>query len=64
MFGYLIKRVANALIVLWVVTTITFILMHSIPGGPFTAEKKIPPAVQANIDARSKLNNCQIIQYK
>lgn len=64
MFGYLIKRVANALIVLWVVTTITFILMHSIPGGPFTAEKKIPPAVQANIEARYKLNDPLIIQYK
>lgn len=37
--GYIIKRIFNAFIVLWIVITITFFLMHAIPGGPFTAEK-------------------------
>ena len=42
---YLAKRLLGACIVLWAVITITFGLMHAIPGGPFTQEKKLPPAV-------------------
>lgn len=52
MFLYILKRIAGAVVVLWVVITITFVLMHAIPGGPFTQEKKLPPAVLANIEAR------------
>ena len=43
--------------------TVTFLLMHAIPGGPFTAEKNLPPAVQANIEARYKLNDPLTTQY-
>jgi len=43
--------------------TVTFLLMHAIPGGPFTAEKNLPPAVQANIEARYKLNDPLSTQY-
>ena len=41
-----------------------FLLMHAIPGGPFTAEKSLPPAVKANIEARYKLNDPLLTQYK
>ena len=37
--------------------------MHAIPGGPFTQEKALPPAVQANIEARYKLNDPLLKQY-
>ena len=40
MFLYMIKRICGAIVVLWAVITITFGLMHAIPGGPFTEEKK------------------------
>jgi oligopeptide transport system permease protein len=43
--------------------TVTFFLMHAIPGGPFTAEKNLPPAVKANIEARYKLNDPLSTQY-
>ncbi|MDE8715189.1 ABC transporter permease, partial [Veillonella atypica] len=33
----------SALVILWVIISITFVLMHAIPGGPFTSEKKLPP---------------------
>ena len=42
---YLAKRLLGACVVLWAIITITFGLMHAIPGGPFTQEKKLPPAV-------------------
>ena len=64
MLNYLIKRIGNSIIVLWVVMTVTFFLMHAIPGGPFTAEKSLPPAVKANIEARYKLNDPLLTQYK
>ena len=61
---YFIKRIINAVVVLWLVTSITFCLMHAIPGGPFTANKNLPPQVKANIEARYKLNDPLFIQYK
>ena len=48
--GYIIKRIFNAFIVLWIVITITFFLMHAIPGGPFTAEKSLPTYVLHSIE--------------
>lgn len=63
MLGYFIKRILNAVAVLWVVVTVTFLLMHAIPGGPFTAEKNLPPAIKANIEARYKLNDPLYQQY-
>lgn len=63
MLTYLIKRLFNSIIVLWIVMTVTFLLMHVIPGGPFTQEKSLPPAVKANIEARYKLNDPLLTQY-
>lgn len=63
MLTYIIKRIFNAVIVLWVVTTITFFLMHAIPGGPFTVEKSLPPIVQQSIEERYKLNDPLYKQY-
>lgn len=61
--GYIIKRIFNAFIVLWIVITITFFLMHAIPGGPFTAEKSLPPYVLHSIEKRYKLNDPLYKQY-
>ena len=63
MFLYIIKRIGGAIVVLWAVITITFGLMHAIPGGPFTEEKKLPPAVLANIEERYHLNDPLLTQY-
>ncbi|MCR5176915.1 MAG: ABC transporter permease [Anaerovibrio sp.] len=63
MLQYLIKRFINSIIVLWIVMTLTFVLMHAIPGGPFTAEKNLPPVVKANIEARYRLNDPLTEQY-
>ena len=60
---YLAKRLIGACIVLWAVITITFGLMHAIPGGPFTQEKKRPPAVMATVEARYHLDEPLWDQY-
>lgn len=60
---YILKRLVSAILVLWVILTITFFLMHAIPGGPFTSEKKLPPQVQATIEATYHLNDPLDKQY-
>ncbi len=46
---YLLKRIVMSIITLWVIITVTFFLMHSIPGNPFRKEGKMPAAVYANL---------------
>ncbi|MBU0926998.1 MAG: ABC transporter permease [Spirochaetes bacterium] len=46
MAWYVAKRVATMFATLFAVVLLTFMLMHSIPGGPFTAERKLPDAVE------------------
>jgi ABC-type dipeptide/oligopeptide/nickel transport system permease component len=43
-------RLVSLLFVMFVVSIITFSLMHAVPGGPFDEEKApLPPAAKANI---------------
>lgn len=44
------------LVVLFCVITITFLLVRIAPGGPFTKERKIPPAIEKQILARYNLD--------
>jgi len=56
MLNYIIKRVALAIPTLLLLIVISFLLMHSAPGGPFTSEKPLPPQVLANIQAKYGLD--------
>lgn len=60
---YFAKRLVSIILVLWVVASATFLLMHAIPGGPFTTEKVLPEAVLKNIEVRYKLNDPLWQQY-
>jgi oligopeptide transport system permease protein len=51
------------LVVLLIITTATFVLMHAVPGGPFTAEKNLPESVMKNINERYHLNDPLWKQY-
>jgi ABC-type dipeptide/oligopeptide/nickel transport system permease component len=47
---YVLGRLVSLAFVLWVVSMITFFLMHSVPGGPFDeTNQRLPPAAKANI---------------
>lgn len=63
MFKYMANRIVSSLIVLLAIITITFILMHAIPGGPFTSEKNLPAAVLKNIEEHYRLNDPLWKQY-
>jgi oligopeptide transport system permease protein len=59
----MIKRIVAGIVTIWVVTTITFTLMHSIPGGPFDREKAINPEVKKQMEARYNLDKPLWWQY-
>ena len=44
---YILKRVLLAILTIWIVITITFFVMHAVPGGPFMSEKAITKEAQA-----------------
>ena len=59
----MVTRMSSAVIVLLAIISITFLLMHAIPGGPFTAEKNIPASVLQNIEEHYRLNDPLWKQY-
>ena len=60
---YVLKRIGLAILTIWVVITITFFVMHAVPGGPFVGEKAPPPAVQAAMEAKYGLDKPVLEQY-
>ncbi len=60
---YVIRRLLYLVVVLLVVSAITFGLMHAVPGGPFDKEKKLPPEIVANLEKRYNLDKPLLMQY-
>jgi len=50
-------------VVLFVISLITFVLQHAVPGGPFDREKKLPKEIMANLEERYHLNDPLWKQY-
>jgi len=63
MLEFLVKRVLWVIPVILVVSSITFLLMHSIPGGPFDREKALPQAIIDNLNAKYHLDDPLWKQY-
>ena len=63
MSKYIVRRILWLLLVLLVVSFITFVLMHLIPGGPWDREKALAPQVIANLNAKYGLDKPFIVQY-
>ncbi|MFS0561676.1 ABC transporter permease [Terribacillus sp. 179-K 1B1 HS] len=61
---YLIRRFLIMIATILVIATLTFILMHSIPGNPFTTQdRSTSEAVQENLNAHYHLDEPMIVQY-
>ena len=61
--SYILKRIVMAVFTLWAVITITFFVMHAVPGGPFTREKAISAEAQAALNAKYGLDTPLFEQY-
>jgi oligopeptide transport system permease protein len=60
---FVIRRTSEAIMTLWVIATLTFTLLRIVPGGPFDAEKALPPEIKANIEAKYHLHDPILKQY-
>lgn len=60
---YILKRIALALLTVWVVITVTFFVMRAVPGGPFLAEKAVSPAAQEALMAKYGMDKSLWEQY-
>ena len=60
---YIIRRLLYLIVVLLVVSVITFGLMHAVPGGPFDREKALPPDIMRNLNERYNLDEPLVVQY-
>ena len=63
MLRYIAKRVLSAIITIWFIMTLTFVLMNAIPGDPFASEKMNDPVIIANMKAKYGLDKPFIEQY-
>lgn len=53
---YLIKRLGESFVTLFLIVTMVFVLLRMMPGGPFDSERALPPEVMANLAAKYKLD--------
>ncbi len=63
MIRTLLVRLASGALVVFAVATLTFFIMHAVPGGPFDSEKKFPPEIKKNIEAKYHLDQPVYLQY-
>ncbi|MBP54745.1 oligopeptide ABC transporter permease OppB [Marinobacter sp.] len=63
MFSFIIRRLAVAVPTILALITVSFVLMHAAPGGPFTNERNVPEAVMENIEAKYNLDKPLWQQY-
>jgi oligopeptide transport system permease protein len=63
MFSYFCKKLVILLLSLFVVATLTFFLMHSIPGDPFAQEKAIPQEILEAMQRHYGLDKPLVVQY-
>ena len=63
MLSLIIRRIAIAVPVLLTVITLTFLMVHSAPGGPFDEEKAVSAEVLAKLNERYNLDQPLSTQY-
>lgn len=64
MLKFTIKRFGYMLLTLFIAASITFMLIHSIPGNPIDAlGRKLPEQVRANYNAKYGLDKPLVTQY-
>jgi oligopeptide transport system permease protein len=63
MLTFILKRLLQAIPVLWVIATATFFMIRLTPGGPFHQERPLPPQVLEAIEKHYGLRDPLWTQY-
>jgi len=56
MFHFFIHRLITSFLTVLLILTATFVLLHTIPGGPFDSERKLPPEIEHNLQEKYGLH--------
>ena len=60
---YILQRLGMMILTLWAIVTLTFFLMHAVPGGPFVSERMLAPEIEAALNAKYGLDQPIWVQY-
>lgn len=60
---FILKRTLTGLVTLFLIVSITFLLLHKLPGDPFEGEKAIPEQIKTNLMAKYDLDKPLSTQY-
>src|SRR5476649_1510703 len=63
MTALILRRLLQAIPVLFIVVTLTFLLVRSAPGNPFSTEKKIPKEIMEQLEEQYDLHGTMGHQY-
>ena len=63
MLSYALRRLLGAIPTLFILLTLAFVMMRAAPGGPFDADRELPPQVRANLEAKYHLDEPLLQQY-
>jgi oligopeptide transport system permease protein len=63
MIRFVLRRLLQTIPVLFVIITATFFMVRFVPGGPFTAEKAVPPEIMRNLEAHYGMDQPLWRQY-
>src|SRR6185295_4586909 len=56
MLTFIIRRLLGMVPVILIVLALTFAMLRIAPGGPFDRERKLPAAIEKNLEAKYNLN--------
>jgi oligopeptide transport system permease protein len=63
MTSYVLQRLVLMVATLFAIITLTFFLMHAVPGGPFVSDKMMAPEIEAALNAKYHLDDPIWLQY-
>ena len=63
MLAYALRRILTLVPTLFVIVTLSFIVIRLAPGGPFDEEQSVPPEIKANLQVAYGLDQPLSSQY-
>jgi len=63
MFKFIARRILQSIIVMFVIVTVTFFMVHAAPGDPFSADRKMPEHIKQRLMEHYGLDKPLMVQY-
>ncbi len=63
MLRFLVRRLFVAVPTLFLVITASFFMMRAAPGNPFSTDRKLPPEILKNVEAKFGMDKPLVVQY-